>query len=141
MFVVTGILCIGLFLEFSKAYGFRTALLGFIISYPLSYLPLFKINFIQIETYKIPALIVFLLSILCIFRNISRPILLVTPFFTIASMIFVWIKWPGRSFLSPGFPDGVAGLMTLVFILGGSSILAFILFIQCHTPLKIKSEQ
>lgn len=140
---VVGLICVGLFTSFSKSHGLRVAVTGLLVSLALLFIPISQLKFAGLRGYQVAAFAVFLLALTCIWRNRTRPFLLALPFATLLAMAYVRLNWPTGSpspFQSAG-PDGIPGTMLLIFNLGGAAILAFVLLVQCHTPLHEQTEK
>lgn len=140
---VVGLICVGLFTSFSRSHGLRIAATGLLVSFGLLFIPISQLTFAGFRGYQLAAFAVLLLALTCIWRNRTRPFLLTLPVATLIAMAYVWLNWPTGSpspFQSAG-PDGLPGVMLLIFNLGGAAILAFVLLVQCHTPLNEKTEK
>ncbi|MET1416226.1 hypothetical protein ABVF61_28410 [Roseibium sp. HPY-6] len=142
MFVGAAI-CAGLFTTFAKSHGLRVAMTGLAVAFVLLFVPLTQVKFAGFRGFHFTAFAVLALALACIWRNTKRPLLLVLPIATICALTYIWFQWPALS-PSPfrsGTPDGIPGMIFVVFNLGGAAMLAFILLVQCHTPLKEKTEK
>lgn len=138
--LLSGLACMGAFLEFSKSYGLNICIPGILISLSVLFLPLINFGILGIKAIQIQALIVFLLSFLCIYRNLSRKIRIVIPIITIFLMIYVWSRWGADAGMFYSGPDGIAKYIVLAFTLGGASLLSFFLFIHSFNKKTASSE-
>lgn len=140
---VGGLICVGLFTSFSRSHGLRVAVTGLLVSLGLLFIPVSQLTFAGLRGYQLAAFAVFLLALTCIWRNRNRPFALALPLATLIAMGYVWLNWPASSPspFRPAGPDGLPGTMLVIFNLGGAAILAFVLLVQCHTPLTDKTEK
>lgn len=140
---VVGAMCVGLFTTFAKSHGMRVAVPSLIISLLLLFAPLTQLEIAGFRGFHLSVFVVVLLSVICLWKNKRKPLSLILPVVTVGTLIYVWLNWPTSS-PSPfrsNSPEGTAGVLFLIFTLGGASILAFLLYVQCHPPLKKKTEQ
>jgi hypothetical protein len=128
--LLSGLACMGAFLEYSKSYGLKICIPGILISIFILFLPLLNFGNMDVKGMQIQALLVLLLSFFCIFRNFRQKKRLVVLAINILLMIYVWSRWGADRSMFYSGPDGIAKYIALAFTLGGASLLSFFLFIH-----------